>query len=112
LNDDPFVLGLLANAYGSSGKQAEALKILEQLKEVSKQRYVQAFSFALVYLGLGDKQEAFRSLEQSYQDRAGADIGLSRVDSLLDPRRGDPRFEPLAEKIVPTAELKSAAASK
>jgi TolB-like protein/Tfp pilus assembly protein PilF len=109
LNDDPFVLGLLANAYGSSGKQAEALKILDQLKEQSKQRYVQAFSFALVYLGLGDKEESLRWIEQSYQDRAGADIGLIRVDSLLDPLRGDPRFEALAEKIVPVREFRASA---
>ena len=109
LNDDPFVLGLLANAYGSSGKQAEALKILEQLKEQSKQRYVQAFAFALVYLGLGDKEEALRWIERSYQDRAGADIGLIRVDSLLDPLRGDPRFEALGEKIVPVREFRASA---
>ena len=106
LNDDPFVLGLLANAYGSAGKQAEALKILEELKEQSKQRYVQAFAFALVYLGLGDKEEALRWIERSYQDRAGADIGFIRVDSLLDPLRGDPRFEALAEKIVPAREFR------
>jgi len=106
LNDDPFVLGLLANAFGSAGKQAEALKILEQLKEQSKQRYVQAFSFALVYLGLGDKEEALRWIQQSYQDRAGADLGWIRVDSLLDRMRDDARFEAIAEKIVPMREFR------
>ncbi len=39
------------------------------MKELSKQRYVSAYGFALVYLGLGDKEEALRWLEQSYQDR-------------------------------------------
>jgi TolB-like protein/Flp pilus assembly protein TadD len=111
-NDDPFVLALLGNAYARSGNKTEALKILDQLKELSMQRYVNAFSFAVVYLGLGDKQEALRWLEQSYQDRAGSDIGWSRVESLLDPLRGDPRFEALAEKIVPVTEFKSATASK
>jgi TolB-like protein/Tfp pilus assembly protein PilF len=106
LNDDPFVLGLLGNAYASSGNKTEALKILDQLKEVSRQRYVSMFSFAIVYLALGDKQEALRWLEQSYQDRAGADIGWIRVDSLLDPLRDDPRFEALAEKIVPAREFR------
>ena len=101
LNDDPFVLGLLGHAYASSGNKTEALKILDQLKEVSRQRYVSLYSFAIVYLALDDKQEALRWLEQSYQDRAGADIGWIRVDSLLDPLRDDPRFEALAEKIVP-----------
>src|SRR5437867_1411017 len=112
LNDDPSVLGLLGRAYGLSGNKMEAEKILDQLKELSKQRYVSAYSFALVYLGLGDKGEALRWLEQSYQDRAGSDIGYIRVDPLLDPLRGDPRFEALAKKIVPAAEFKSATASK
>jgi len=103
---------LLGRAYGLSGNKMEAKKILDQLKELSKQRYVAAYSFALVYLGLGDKEEALRWLEQSYQDRAGSDIGYIRVDPLLDPLRGDPRFEALAEKIVPAAEFKSATASK
>src|SRR4030095_4030072 len=82
LNDDPFVLGLLGHAYASSGNKTEGLKILDQLKELSTQRYVSMFSFAIVYLALGDKQEALRWLEQSYQDRAGADIGWIRVDPL------------------------------
>jgi len=112
LNDDPFVLGLLGHAYASSGNKTEALKILDQLKEVSRQRYVSLYSFAIVYLALDDKQEALRWLEQSYQDRAGADIGWIRVDSLLDPLHGDPRFEALAEKIVPAAQFGDQAAAK
>jgi TolB-like protein/Tfp pilus assembly protein PilF len=112
LNDDPFVLGLLGHAYASSGNKTEALKILEQLKELSKQRYVSMYSFALVYLGLGDKEEALRWLERCYQDRAGADIGWIRVDAILDPLRGDPRFEALAEKIIPAQNFKGPTAAK
>ena len=112
LNDDPSVLGVLGRAHGLSGNKMEAEKILEQLKKLSKERYVSAYSFALVYLGLGDKEQALRWLEQSYQDRAGSDIGFIRVDPLLDPLRSEPRFEALAEKIVPTAEFKSVTASK
>ena len=65
-----------------------------------------------VYLALDDKQEALRWLEQSYQDRAGADIGWIRVDSLLDPLHGDPGFEALAEKIVPAAQFGKKATTK
>ncbi len=105
LNDDPAVLGVLGRAYGLSGNKMEAEKILDQLKKLSQERYVSAYSFALIYLGLGDKEEALRWLEQSYQDRAGSDIGFIRVDPLLDPLRGDRRFEALAEKIVPAREF-------
>jgi serine/threonine-protein kinase len=109
LNDDPTVLATLARAYGLSGNRTEALKILDKLKSLTNERYVAAYSFALVYLGLGDKEEAFRWLEKSYEDRAGADIGWIRVDPLLAPLRGDPRFETLAEKIVPARDFKGSA---
>src|SRR5438874_1545514 len=112
LNDDPSVLGVLARAYGLSGNKLAAEKILDPLKELSKQRYVAAYSFALVYLVLGDKEEVLRWLEQSYQDRAGSDIGYIRVDPLLDPLRGDPRFEALAEKIVTAAQFGDKATTK
>ena len=99
MNDDPQVLALLGHAYASSGKKTEAVKILEQLKELSKQRYVSAYSLAIVYLGLGDKEEALRWLQKSYQDRAGYDIATIKVDPFLDPLRGDPRFEALVAKV-------------
>ena len=98
--------GCSAGLMVSSGNRIEAKKMLDQLKELSKQRYVAAYSFALVYLGLGDKNEALHWLEQSYQDRAGSDIGWIRVDPLLDRLRGDPRFEALAEKIVPAGRVR------
>jgi TolB-like protein/Tfp pilus assembly protein PilF len=99
LDDDPFVLGLLGHAYAFSDKKTEALKILDELKELSKKRYVSAYSFALVYLGLGNKEEALRWLEKSYQDRTGNDLVYFRVEPLLDPLRGEPRFEELVTKV-------------
>ena len=90
----------------------EAEKILDQMKALSKARYVSGYSFSLAYLGLGNKEEALRWLEQSYHDRAGADVGWIRVDPLLDPLHGDPRFEALAEKIVPAAQFGDKAAAK
>ena len=99
LSDNPLMLGLLAHAYGFSGNKAEAMKILDQLAALSKQRYVSAYTFALVYLGLGDKEEALRWLAKSYQDRAGDALRYIRVEPLLDPLRGDPRFEELVAKV-------------
>jgi TolB-like protein/Tfp pilus assembly protein PilF len=99
LSDNPLMLGLLAHAYGSSGNKAEAMKILDQLAALSKQRYVSAYTFALVYLGLGDKEQALRWLAKSYQERAGDALRYIRVDPLLDSLRGDPRFEELVVRV-------------
>ena len=112
LNEDPSMLGLLANAYAAAGRKTDAIKIRDDLEAISKQRYVSAYSFALVSLGLGDKDEALHRLQQGYEDRAGESLRFIKVDPLLDPLRGDPRFEALAEKIVPAREFASAPQSK
>src|SRR5207248_774904 len=83
LDDDPWVLALLGHAMAASGKRDEALKVLNQLKEISRQRYVPAYSFAVVYTALGEKDEAFRWLEKSYQDRAN-ELVILKIDALLD----------------------------
>ena len=62
---------------------------------------MQDYGLALVYLGLGDKQSAIEALERAYRNGEGNDIYLIRVDPLLDDLRGQPRFEALAEKILP-----------
>ena len=91
------VLGLLARAYASSGNTIEAEKILNQLSELSTKRYVPAYSFALVYLGLGRKEETLHWIEKSDQDHA--DLVYFKVEPLLDPLRGDPRFEALLQQV-------------
>jgi TolB-like protein/tetratricopeptide (TPR) repeat protein len=107
LNDDPSMLGLLAHAYAVSGNKTEAMKIRDQLEALSKQRYVSAYSFALVYLGLGDKEEALRWLEKAYEDHAGDALRFISVEPLLDPLRSDPRFKALVAKIFPPGTTES-----
>src|SRR6266540_1826736 len=99
LNDDPFVLALLAQAYAQLGQRDEALKMLGQLQELATRRYVTSSSFALVHIALGEKDKAIDWLERAYRDRAGPDIALIKVDPFLDPLRGHPRFEALVQKI-------------
>jgi TolB-like protein/Tfp pilus assembly protein PilF len=112
LDDDPFALALLGQAYARSGQSDEAKKILARLNEETKSRYVAAYGIAVLFLGMGDKNHAMDELERAYRENDGNDIYNIRVDPLLDDLRGDPRFEPLAQKIVPVSEFKSAAVSK
>ena len=98
LDDDPRMLALLGHVYAASGKRNEASKMLDQLKEIAKQRYVPAYSFAIVYAGLGEKDQAFQWLERSYQDRAFEMTSL-KVDPLVDNLRSDPRFADLVRRV-------------
>jgi eukaryotic-like serine/threonine-protein kinase len=104
LNDDPFGLAELAHIHGALGNTAEARKILAQMHDSAKKRYVQSYTFAVAYLGVGEREEALRLLEKSYHEHAGGDISFIRVDPFLAPLRGDPRFEALADKIAPRPE--------
>jgi TolB-like protein/Flp pilus assembly protein TadD len=112
LNDDPFAKGLLGHLYGKIGRNAEAGQILGQLREAREQRYVEAYALAIVYLGLGDPNEAVNWLEQGYRDRDGFNLAVIRVDPFLVSLHGNPRFEALAEKIVPASQFKSVTPSK
>jgi TolB-like protein/Tfp pilus assembly protein PilF len=112
LTDDPGPLGALGRIYGIAGRRDEAQKILERLRQLRAQRYTAAYSLALVALGLGDKTEALHWLEEGYRDRDGDALGVIRVDPFLTPLHGDPRFEALAEKIVPARLFKPTKAAK
>jgi TolB-like protein/tetratricopeptide (TPR) repeat protein len=112
LTDAPIELGMLGRIYGIVGRKDEAQKILERLRQSRTQRYTAAYAIALVALGLGDKTEAMHWLEEAYRDRDGDALGVIRVDPPLASLHGDPRFEALAEKIVPAAQFKGATAPK
>ena len=112
LNGDPENLAYLGQAYVRAGHRDEAQKILARLTEEAKTRYVSAYSFAVLLLALGEKDRAMDELERAYREGAGNDIFAIRIDPVLDDFRGQPRFEALAEKIIPVREFKSQTASE
>jgi TolB-like protein/Flp pilus assembly protein TadD len=99
-NDD-HALAYVAHAYALKGDREKALQLLTQLKELEQRGTIWAFGLALVYLGLGDKNEAINWLERSHREKEAAKISLIKVEPLLDPLRGDPRFEKLVDRILP-----------
>ena len=98
LDDDPAVLAYLARSYAQSGKKEEAMKLVAQMHELAKQRYVPAYGFGLAYAALGDKDQAFQWLERSLQDRAW-EIPYLKVDPAMDSLRSDPRFDDLVKRV-------------
>ena len=99
---DPIDLANLAAAYFLADRKQEAQQLWDKLKSLSKRQYVPAYSMAVVQLAFGNKDEAIRLLEKSYEDRApfdSADLGWILVDHRLDPLRSDPRFKKLITRI-------------
>lgn len=98
LNDDPAVLSCLSRAYSLAGKREDGMKVVAQMHETAKQRYVPAYGFAFAYAALGDKEQAFHWLERSFQDR-GWEISYLKVDPAMDPLRSDSRFNDLMKRV-------------
>jgi TolB-like protein/Flp pilus assembly protein TadD len=100
--DDPYNLADLARAYFLVGRKPEAQQLWDKLKSFSERQYVPAYSMAVVQLTFGNKDEAIRLLEKSYEDHApfdSADLGWILVDHRLDSLRSDPRFKNLITRI-------------
>jgi serine/threonine-protein kinase len=89
---------LIGNARARAGGRAEALEVLAELEAESKRRYVPSFHFAIVYTGLGDKDQAFAWLDRAFEERSPYLIDI-KVLSILDPLRSDPRFADLVKRI-------------
>jgi TolB-like protein/Flp pilus assembly protein TadD len=94
----PDSLGHLGNVYARAGRAGEANRLIALLQERAQKDDVGNYEIALIYAGLGKKQEAFKWLEQAYKVR---DVGLVylKVDPCLDPLRSDPRFDDLVRRV-------------
>jgi serine/threonine-protein kinase len=99
LDDDPLPRALLGRLYAKVGRKGEAREILQQLQESAKHRYVSPYLFGIIHLGLGELDQAMDFLEKTYEDRDGYNIAFVKVDSFLDPLRGDSRFEAFVERL-------------
>jgi len=87
--------------YALQGNRDKALELLREAQGNQKRAAgTLAANYALIYLALGDKDEAMTWLERSYHS-GEAEMSLIRVNPLLDPLRGNPRFEQLADQVIP-----------
>ena len=97
--ENPISLALLAHAYAVAGKRNEAIKILAEFQKPSQRRLISPSHMALIYLGLGEKDQVFAWLEKAYQERSNYLIYL-KVEPLVDSLRPDPRFTALLNKVM------------
>ncbi len=88
----------LGYTFAVAGRRDEAENILSELKALAAQRYVSPYDIALIYVGLGNKEQAFAWLEKAYQERARR-LWALKVNPSWDMLRSDPRFADLLRRI-------------
>lgn len=97
--DKPLAAAPLGFAYGKSGAADKALKILADIEEISKAgTYLPPQERAIIYAGLGDRDNAFAWLERSYAEHFATLIFLT-ADPIYEDLSTDPRFRDLARRL-------------
>jgi hypothetical protein len=81
-----------------AGQKDEARQILTKLETMRQKQYLQPYLFAIVQIGLGDKDEAFRILSKAVDEKSD-ELLFIRVDPALDTLRSDPRFHALLKRM-------------
>jgi tetratricopeptide (TPR) repeat protein len=95
----PRVLELmyLGHTLGVTGDKVGARKVLAHMKSLSEQRYVPPDYFAVVYEGLGEREQALQWFEKAYQERSINTWFLP--DPRLDSIRSEPRFKNILRQM-------------
>lgn len=84
--------------YAVSGNKLAAEKVIAELMKESVHRYVNLYELALIYIGLGQNDQAFESLERAFRERSDQLIYMA-VDPRVDSVRADGRFAGLVRRV-------------
>ena len=93
-----YTTAALGYVLARTGKRAEAEGLLANLEAQRRVDYVSPVAFATLYIGLDDPQHALDWMERALEERRGW-LAYLRVNPLLDPLRGEPRFQALIDKM-------------
>jgi serine/threonine protein kinase len=94
----PEIVETLEEAYQAGGMKGYKRCLLEHLKKRSKERYIPPYILALVYVYLGETDQAFEWLEKAYDNKCGW-LVLMQVDPRLQSLRNDKRFISLLRRV-------------
>jgi len=98
LADNAQVAGSLGHAYAVAGRRVEARRVISDLVEDSRRRYVSPYDIAIVWAGLGDDAQTLLWLEKAHDERSGWLALWSKVDPRFDSVRSGKQFQSLLRK--------------
>jgi TolB-like protein/DNA-binding winged helix-turn-helix (wHTH) protein/Tfp pilus assembly protein PilF len=89
----------LAHAYATTGRRAQAKKILAEWQRQSQTSYVSPYMIATIYASSGEKNKAFEYLEKAYEEKSSDLPYFLKADLRVDDLRSDPRFQDLMRRM-------------
>lgn len=97
-HEEPFYRAWLAYGYAVSGQPDKARDLINELKRLPKNKYVPPLDVAVIYAGLGEREQALRWLQRAHQEHA-AYFPAINVDPVFDGLRSDAGFQDLVHRI-------------
>ncbi|HEX3231884.1 MAG TPA: protein kinase [Pyrinomonadaceae bacterium] len=91
-------LGVLGYVYAQAGKRGEAATVAQELEARHARQQANGFDLARLYVGLGDKDQAFAWLEKDFQSRNATMPGFLYMPP-LNSLSEDPRFKDLSRRM-------------
>jgi len=96
--ESPLYLAQVAVANAAAGRRTKALRIIDQLQNISREQYVSPYGLAQVYAALSDKEQTFKWLQTAYDDHA-VWMSYLAVDPAFDRFHSDQRYQDLLRYI-------------
>jgi predicted Zn-dependent protease len=94
----PGFVAALARVQAASGRETAARQQLARLLDMTKQRYVPAYTIAAAYAAVGDEDEAFAWLDRAFEEHS-LELTFAGVEPEMDVLRDDPRFRTLLRRL-------------
>jgi TolB-like protein/Tfp pilus assembly protein PilF len=98
LDDSTSTLALLAETYARAGRRSDSQRLLAELIQQRRLKYVDAYYLARIYAALGDKEKALQTLEEAYNERSSNIVWL-KWEPKFDGLRSDSRYVDLIKRI-------------
>lgn len=90
--NNPWMVSALGHTLALAGKRNEAQRVLGELRELSKARHVTPYDFAVVYQGLGQREQVIEWLQKLHKDKIRRTL---KDDPRMDALQQDARFQKL-----------------
>jgi serine/threonine protein kinase len=93
-----YAKSFLGYVYAISGNKKRGQKVVDELIELSKRKYVSPTEIASIYIWLDEKDKAFEWLQKGFDEKDNWLVWLN-VHPIYDRLRSDPRFTLLLKKM-------------